>query len=330
MGLVAAKCTQCGADIEVDASKEAGICRYCGTAFITEKAINNYNAYVTNHNNFAGANITIQGGSELEELIERAKAFVKLDDFAQARYAYGKVTALYPMDYRGWLGLVTCETKNDSIIGISEYAHDNILKYFENALKVAGPEVQKDILEQREEYELLYKNEKVRRETGENIAYICNQHSQVHVEKALGCDCGDADTFDRFDYVLGHDVEYLVLINGHHSDRKTTCEKAVNMSNIEELLSAYKKKKEGCYIATCVYGSYDCPQVWTLRRFRDQTLGGTWYGRFFVKCYYAVSPVLVKRFGGREWFRWFWKYGLDKMVSALNDRGVDDSPYSDR
>ena len=71
MGLVAAKCTQCGADIEVDASKEAGICRYCGTAFITEKAINNYNAYVTNHNNFAGANITIQGGSELEELIDR-------------------------------------------------------------------------------------------------------------------------------------------------------------------------------------------------------------------------------------------------------------------
>ena len=24
----------------------------------------------------------------------------------------------------------------------------------------------------------------------------------------------------------------------------------------------------GCYIATCVYGSYDCPEVWTLRRFR--------------------------------------------------------------
>lgn len=24
-------------------------------------------------------------------------------------------------------------------------------------------------------------------------------------------------------------------------------------------------EKNGCYIATCVYGSYDCPQVWTLR-----------------------------------------------------------------
>lgn len=39
--------------------------------------------------------------------------------------------------------------------------------------------------------------------------------------------------------------------------------------------------KGGCYIATFVYGSYDCSQVWTLRRFRDNTLDETWYGRFF-------------------------------------------------
>lgn len=57
MPLIPAKCTQCGANIRVDDSKEAGICEYCGTAFITEKAINNYNTYVTN--NYAGANINI-------------------------------------------------------------------------------------------------------------------------------------------------------------------------------------------------------------------------------------------------------------------------------
>ena len=41
--LVNAKCPNCGANIEVDKDKEAGICKYCGSAFITEKAINNYN-----------------------------------------------------------------------------------------------------------------------------------------------------------------------------------------------------------------------------------------------------------------------------------------------
>ena len=37
MPLVPAVCTQCGAPIEVDNAKEAGICPHCGTAFITEK-----------------------------------------------------------------------------------------------------------------------------------------------------------------------------------------------------------------------------------------------------------------------------------------------------
>ena len=36
---------------------------------------------------------------------------------------------------------------------------------------------------------------------------------------------------------------------------------------------------DGCYIATSVYGSYDCPEVWTLRRFRDEYLKGSVFGR---------------------------------------------------
>ena len=71
MPFVAAKCTQCGANIEVDDSKEAGICKFCGTAFITEKAITNYNTYVTNNNNFAGANINVVGG-DIKNLLEIA------------------------------------------------------------------------------------------------------------------------------------------------------------------------------------------------------------------------------------------------------------------
>ena len=29
---------------------------------------------------------------------------------------------------------------------------------------------------------------------------------------------------------------------------------------------------DGCYIATAVYGTYDCPELWVLRRFRDYGL----------------------------------------------------------
>lgn len=87
---------------------------------------------------------------------------------------------------------------------------------------------------------------------------------------------------------------------------------------------------EGCYIATAVYGSYDCPQVWTLRRYRDYTLAETWYGRIFIRTYYAISPTLVKWFGHTSWFKKMWKGKLDRMVSDLNSKGVEDTPYQDR
>lgn len=89
-------------------------------------------------------------------------------------------------------------------------------------------------------------------------------------------------------------------------------------------------KKSGCYVATCVYGSYDCPQVWTLRRYRDFTLSKTWYGRTFIRVYYAVSPSVVKTFGQAKSFQRFWRRRLDRMVAKLNGKGIEDSPYQDR
>lgn len=91
-----------------------------------------------------------------------------------------------------------------------------------------------------------------------------------------------------------------------------------------------QKKNSGCYIATAVYGSYDCPQVWTLRRYRDATLAKTWYGRTFICVYYAISPTLVKWFGHTEWFKRMWKGKLDRMVSNLQANGVESTPYKDK
>lgn len=86
----------------------------------------------------------------------------------------------------------------------------------------------------------------------------------------------------------------------------------------------------GCYVATAVYGSYDCPEVWTLRRFRDNILAETWYGRVFIRSYYAISPTLVKLFGDTAWFKNIWKPTLDKMVEKLNNNGVENTAYYDR
>jgi hypothetical protein len=87
---------------------------------------------------------------------------------------------------------------------------------------------------------------------------------------------------------------------------------------------------QSCYVATAVYGSYNCPEVWTLRRFRDDRLARTWYGRAFIRTYYAISPTLVKWFGHTQWFKKMWKGKLDRMVANLNAEGVENTPYQDK
>jgi len=88
-------------------------------------------------------------------------------------------------------------------------------------------------------------------------------------------------------------------------------------------------EKKGCYVATAIYGSYNCPQVWTLRRFRDDVLGKSWYGRMFIRVYYTSSPFAVKWFGRSEWFCGLCKKVLDGFVMKLRGRGVSDLFYED-
>lgn len=95
-----------------------------------------------------------------------------------------------------------------------------------------------------------------------------------------------------------------------------------------ENTSKKDKSSNGCYVATCVYGSYDCPPVWTLRRYRDYTLAKNPLGRLFIKIYYAISPMAVNQFGNKKWFHQLFKAPLDKIVKKLNNNGVENTPYN--
>lgn len=127
--------------------------------------------------------------------------------------------------------------------------------------------------------------------------------------------------------------EFINIINKHNkllNELDPSNKKPYNVNTYSS--SKVEKPKEftaSCYIATSVYGSYDCPQVWTLRRYRDSVLALTWYGRSFIKIYYAISPTLVKWFGHTKWFKKFWKIRLDSMVKKLNGKGFENTPYED-
>ncbi len=80
------------------------------------------------------------------------------------------------------------------------------------------------------------------------------------------------------------------------------------------------KKKEGCYIATAIYGSYDAPEVITLRQFRDETLKKSFFGRMFIKVYYTLSPPVAEKLKNAHRVNTFVRSILDKWVAHLNSK----------
>ena len=81
------------------------------------------------------------------------------------------------------------------------------------------------------------------------------------------------------------------------------------------------KKGRGCYIATACYGNYDCAQVLTFRNFRDEYLNETLAGRFFIKTYYAFSPVIAQWLQGKHKINSFIRKNfLDRIYDCLKKK----------
>ena len=135
---------------------------------------------------------------------------------------------------------------------------------------------------------------------------------------------------------LHSDVERLLQRCKENPERARKCAEhilEIDPSNSEAkriIANSESNKQNGCYVATAIYGSYDCPPVWTLRRYRDNILAKSWYGRMFIHLYYFCSPTFVRCFGNSKLFHNFLKPKLDNIVEKLNQIGIKSTPYLDR
>ena len=99
MALKPAICTQCGGKIEVDDSKEAGICQFCGTAFVTEKVINKYITQNITQNTYTGTVYNIQNGPDSDSLYTLARRAKEVGNYNEAYKYYSELRERNPNDW---------------------------------------------------------------------------------------------------------------------------------------------------------------------------------------------------------------------------------------
>ena len=323
MPLVQAKCTNCGANLEINNTLDAAVCPYCNTAFIVEKAVNNYNT--TNHIN-AGV-VNVYGGNSADFVI-RGGVLVKYNGAATEVVIPDSVKIIGDSAFSGCKG-ITSVVIPDSVQEIGSGAFrdctalphitipDSVQKIgqsaFEGCTALAAVVIPDSVKEIRSKafaecisLTAIVIPASVQR-IGIEAFYYCESLRTVEFKGNPQC---YSDAFSGTPYQEAKEREAR---RQWEAKRRQEAE-----------------QKSGCYNATAVYGSYDCPEVWTLRRFRDNTLDRTWYGRAFIRVYYAVSPTLVRWFGKDSWFQALFRPMLDRLVDRLRQSGVEDTAYQDK
>lgn len=124
MPLVKAKCTSCGGMLDVDNGRDAAICPYCNSAYIVEKAIQEFNIKNTNYIN----NAYFYNTKESEdELLKRGIKQLELNVWKDAAETFRQMTKLYPENYKGWLGMCIVDANDDENLYDTENLRNNVI-----------------------------------------------------------------------------------------------------------------------------------------------------------------------------------------------------------
>ena len=312
MPLVQVKCTNCGANLEIDNTLDAAVCPYCNVPFVVEKAINNYNTA----NHISAGPVNAYGGSSADFAV-RGGVLEKYNGAAMEVVIPNSVKIIGDQAFYNCKG-ITSVVIPDSVKEIGRYAFNNCAELESVTMANSVQKIGYCAFRDCRSLTALTIPDSVREIDNDAFAgcsaltaiVIPASVQQIGIEAFYNCKSLRTVEFK------GNPQCYSDAFSG------TPYQEAKRRQEAEQ--------KSGCYIATAVYGSYDCPEVWTLRRFRDNTLDRTWYGRAFIRAYYAVSPTLVRWFGKDSWFQALFRPMLDRLVDRLRQSGVEDTAYQDK
>lgn len=167
MPLVPAKCTNCGASLQIDNTQQAAICPYCHSAYVVEQAINNYNY-----------NVIVKDESSIDAKVENATTFLKVfKEYEKARQIFGSITDVKSSDYRGWWGLVQVDTREFTVVNCTRTQFQRIERNAARAFSVASPEVRQFLQTQWNEYLFHVKNHVQQKAQEQNLSWQNGQEA---------------------------------------------------------------------------------------------------------------------------------------------------------
>lgn len=351
-------CELCGGN---DFVKEGDffVCQSCGTKYSSEDA----KKMMIEGTVEVHGTVHVDSTNEIKNLLEAAKNAMSIGDYESAAKHYETISSKDPNNWRALFYQVVLKThdiKNEEIGSATTKISNSIHRVIELIRDTVTDEAEKKIA-LREVYDECYASSNRIMGYSMNFYQIQRKHSSSvrdadnFVANAQRCVAAMniliifGDCIEKWFQIAENDYKSLAVqawkqalelnnmfkskYSGYGAFKNETLNRIsskINQYDPSYPIIPLSTKKSGCYVATCVYGSYDCPEVWTLRRYRDYTLAETWYGRAFIHTYYAISPTLVKWFGKTKWFKNIFKPKLDKMVAKLNANGVEDTPYNDR
>lgn len=144
MGFIAVKCPNCGAEVNLDESREFGFCTYCGTKVVQEKIVVEHRGQVS-----------VDGVSTLNSILDRANIYLEQSDFEHAKDYYNKALDIQPRCSKAYWGLLLCKEQvqnNNQLISKIRFGANHFLQKLEsipeykNALKYASPSERQEYL----------------------------------------------------------------------------------------------------------------------------------------------------------------------------------------
>ena len=328
-------CEMCGS---TDILKQDGVyvCQACGTKYTVEEA----KKMMVEGTVEVKGTVTIDTSAEVTNLFELARRAVDLGSFNEAYDYYRQIVLKDPNNWEANTYLVSSRYNAEDATKLTESA-PLIIKSLRAALALVKQHAPQDDIQS-----IILNISRTILRASENKATALddclrnppkgltlgnnNQYFRQIVD-AMNANASIAFAFgDEVEALIGQEDACVDLWKqGIKASTRSNEKRKGYIEKIKKYDSNYKPHNSGCYVATAVYGSYDCPEVWTLRRYRDNVLARQPLGRLFIKTYYAISPTFVKLFCHNLFINRSVRYKLDRFVSKLHAQGIGSGPYVD-